>query len=124
MATAKKKSSTTKKTPAKKAPAKKPAAKSAAARTTTKRKTASKKAQMKSFRLCRDEQSFMTFQVTRQTIYWLIIAVIAMCFTAWVLVIQNQIHDLYNEIEQMQIEEAALTVEIMEAEARLAAEES
>ena len=56
------------KTTAKKAPIKKPVAKKSAAKS-------AKPAEVKSFRLSRESQKFISVRFTRQTVYWTIIAV-------------------------------------------------
>ena len=82
-----------KKTPAKKAPAKKSARK-----VTNKKATSKKSAPMKSFRVYKDDQSFTTFKVTRQTVYWTILLVFIVITQLWLLKIQMDISDLTNAI--------------------------
>ncbi len=84
------KTTTTKKAAVKRAPAK--------AKSATKVKQV--KAQpVQSFRASKPEQPFMTFQITRQTIYWLILAVIVVSLAAWVLSISIKVQNIYDEID-------------------------
>ncbi|HXH04941.1 MAG TPA: hypothetical protein VNI82_00770 [Candidatus Nitrosotenuis sp.] len=75
---------------------KKPAAKK---KTTVTKKPSQKSAtEMQSFKRA-DNDAFMTFTFTRQTLYWVIIAIMVVSLAAWVLYIQLQIIDIYNSIE-------------------------
>ena len=69
--------------------------------TTKKRTTRAAKATTPALRTFRrsDESTFITFSFTRQTLYWLIIAVMVVGLAAWVLYLQLQIIDIYNSIE-------------------------
>ncbi len=84
------------------------------AKKTTARKKAPKKPKivpMQSFHLYKDPRPFMTFEVTRQTAYWLVIAVISIAFTAWILKFQADINDIYNQIESIQVSEPYIPTE-------------
>lgn len=97
---------TTKKTTATKKPAaKKPAAKKTVAKTTavkksparvvatkaTPHKKATKKAEMKSFRIAREERSFTDFRITRQTVYWVILVAFIIFVQLWILKLQVEV---------------------------------
>ena len=82
--------STAKATTVKKAPA--------AKKTTAKKK----QPEMQSFRLAKEPGPFMRFQITDQTIYWLIIAAISIAFVLWIFKVQNDINELYLQIERIQ----------------------
>lgn len=87
MATAKK--ATTKKKPVSK-------------KVTTKKTAASKakkQASVRSFRPTRSQQPFMSFQPSRQTLYWLILSAIVLVFGMWIITLQVQIQDIYNSID-------------------------
>lgn len=97
---------TTKKT-ATKTVAKKPAAKR---KTTTKaattRKSSVKPAAKKqkevihqSFRPTKDSTPFMTFQFTKQSLYWLILSVLVLALGAWVMYLNIKIQDIYDQVE-------------------------
>lgn len=113
-ATAKKPTAkTTKTTKAAHASPKKTVTKKASAKRTAAK---NKSAEMQSFRLCKEPQPFMSFKPTRQTAYWLIIAVMSIAFTAWIFSIQSRITDLYNQIEMLQASEAYLNSDTVTAE--------
>lgn len=79
-----------------------------------KRKAASKPkvVPMQSFRVYHDPQPFMTFQITKQTLYWLVIAAISISFTAWILKFQSDINEIYTQIEMMQATELVAPAEL------------
>ncbi len=93
MATAKK--TTVKKT----APAKKTTVtkKTVAAKKTVKKKSSAQKAstkkapQVKSFRRSKNEPSFTTFKITRQTVYWLILIMFIIFMQLWILSLQIEV---------------------------------
>jgi hypothetical protein len=72
-------------------------------KTTTKRKSPAKRsrksAEMKSFRIAKEETPFLTFKLTKQTLYWLVLAVVVIGFTLWILKLQSDIQDIYNSID-------------------------
>lgn len=103
---------TTKKTTAKKAPVKKTTAKkssvakSAPVKTAAKRspvkktavKSVSKKAQKspkyETLRLSKETADFMSFKITEQTVYWVILASVVIFFQLWILKLQHQALDV------------------------------
>lgn len=100
-----KKTTTTKKTPVKKQ--------------TTARKSATKKATAKktsvrsgllssSIGLRPEESAFMTFRITRQTLYWLVLGVVVILFTTWLMKLQMDIQSLYDQIDTTTAETSAL----------------
>ncbi|OYX42944.1 hypothetical protein B7Y94_02665 [Candidatus Saccharibacteria bacterium 32-49-12] len=89
-------------------------AKVASTKTTPKKKAPTKKpTSLQPFRVAKDPDDFMTYRFTRQTVYWLILAVISIAFTLWIFKFQADINDLYNQIELLQATEldVPLTVE-------------
>lgn len=78
------------KTPARKTPTrKKPAA----------RKSGAKKAEeMRSFRLYKNQTDFVSFRITRQTVYWSILLAVIVFTQLWILNIQMEIADLTNAL--------------------------
>tara|TARA_B100001105_G_scaffold255129_1_gene253085 strand:+ start:458 stop:739 length:282 start_codon:yes stop_codon:yes gene_type:complete len=78
------------KTPARKTPTrKKPTA----------RKSAAKKAEeMRSFRLYKNQTDFVSFRITRQTVYWSILLAVIVFTQLWILNIQMEIADLTNAL--------------------------
>lgn len=72
-----------------------------AKKTTTRKKTvaASVKAPgTVSFRLCDEQQPFMTTKPSIQSLYWLIIGVLALVFVAWAMVLTAQVQAIYDTI--------------------------
>lgn len=104
---------TPKKTSAKKKPATTAKAasakKSTATKTVASKKTAPKKksaptaqqqaAELRSFRVSKQTQPFMTFKATRETLYWLVLGVVIILFTVWIMKLQNDISYIYDQIE-------------------------
>ncbi len=85
---------------------KKSAAKSTAKKPTMTRKSTNKPAAKKqkivaeqSFRPTKDSTPFMTFQFTRQSIYWLILSVLVLALGAWVMYLNVKIQDIYDQVE-------------------------
>ena len=83
---------------AKKTPAKKAPAKTVARKATHKKATSKKAAQMKSFHVYKDDQSFNSFRVTRQTVYWTILLLFIIAMQLWLLKVQMDIADLTNAL--------------------------
>lgn len=86
-----KKKPTTTKAPAKKKPT---AARKAPAKKTTKRSLLRTHIGLKP-----EETEFMTFRITRQTLYWLVLGVVVIMFTLWLTRLQADIQDLYDQID-------------------------
>lgn len=115
MASSKKPTTARKKTAAssartvKKTTARKPAAKRAPAKarsaTTVRRSTAAKP---KSFRRSKPEQPFMSFSLTNQTFYWLVLGGIIVVFALWIITLHNQVQDIYDTIDQQRAAEFSL----------------
>lgn len=89
-----KKTTTIKKTVAKKAPAKK----------TTAKKGSAAAASMKSFQVAKPADSFSTFRITRQTVYWIILVAFIVFAQLWILKLQIEVATLI-EAQQAQIME-------------------
>ena len=88
-----KKTAATKKPVTKKAAVKKPAVKTSVA---TK---GSKNAPMQSFKRSQPEESFFTFKLTQQTLYWLILSVIVLILGVWVIRLESEVQGIYDSIE-------------------------
>ena len=83
-----------KKTATKK-PIKKVVASKVTPKKTTVKRTATKKTpQMQSFRVYRDDRPFVRAQLTRQTVYWVILLIFIVITQLWILKIQMDIADL------------------------------
>lgn len=111
---------TAKKPATKKAPAKKPAAKApvkkVAATKSTPSKTVAKKAPVakkstakkaakpgyKSFKVSAPAESFTTFKITRQTVYWIILISFIIFVQLWILKLQIEVASLL-ELQQAEL---------------------
>jgi len=102
---------TTKKTTKKAAP--RAAAKPAAVKKAPVKKTAAKKqpakkstvktAEMRSFRVAKDAQSFKNFQITRQTVYWIILIAFIIFAQLWILKLQIEVASII-DAQQAQLQ--------------------
>jgi len=110
MATSKKTTkatSATAKTSVKKVAAKKsPTKKVVAAKSTTARKHRAKKAvastkEMKSFKVAPEQYSFTSLQITRQTVYWVILVAFIIFVQLWILKLQIEVTTLINEQQML-----------------------
>lgn len=102
-------SSTRKKTTAR---ATKPAAKRAPAKSrsaTSVRRT--KAAAPRSFKRSKPQQPFMSLNITVQTFYWLILAILVIGLALWVVTLHNQVQDVYDEVNRSHLYEAPQYVE-------------
>ncbi len=88
---------TTKKTTAKKTVTKKPVAKKTV-------KHAKAKNEVRSFRIARDEPAFTTFQLTRQTLYWVILVSFIIFAQLWIISLQVEVASLL-DAQQAQLQE-------------------
>lgn len=89
-----KKKSTTVKTANKRAPAK----------TTSTKVTRVVKpahAQMRSFHPAENNESFFTFRLTHQTLYWLILSLIVLALGIWVININTKVQGIYDQIDEI-----------------------
>lgn len=74
---------------------------------TTKRRAGSKavsprkpkNTKSKSFRVSKEKSPFMTFRITNQTLYWLVLGVVVIAFTAWIMKLQYDIQAIYDNID-------------------------
>lgn len=92
-----------KKTTTKKPATKKPVAKETAAKKPTAKKTTAKKmpsTELRSFRLCRETENFISVRFTRQTIYWTIIAAALLIVGLMSLNAQINIMQTLNEMSE------------------------
>ena len=105
--TSAKKPVSTKAAPKKTVPvAHKPAAKKAVLHATAKKpaKTATKSHRYISLALVPDDKPFLTFRVTRQTLYWLIFSVAILGLGLWVLNLNMQVLSLYDQIDNNNVQ--------------------
>lgn len=87
-----KKKLTTAKTSVKKKP-------TTARKATVNKKAAKRSVLTKHIGLQPEETEFMTFRITRQTLYWIVLGVVVIMFTLWLTQLQADIQDLYNQID-------------------------
>lgn len=69
------------------------------------RKTTIKKAKsyddMKSFRIYKEPSPFMSFKITRQTVYWLVLLVILVFLILWILRLQIDLSQVMYSLQTM-----------------------
>ena len=85
---------------------KKPAAKATAKKSATSRKATAKTSTVKqtaaehlSFRPTKETTPFMTFQLTKQSLYWLILSVLVLGLGTWVMYLNIKIQNIYDQVE-------------------------
>jgi hypothetical protein len=73
----------------------------ATAKKTTKKSstTKSKRVPMRSLRPSAEESPFLTFRVTAQSVYWLIVSLLILALGVWVVTLSVKVQDLYDQIE-------------------------
>ena len=92
----------TKKAAPKKTTAKKATVKKAPSKPTTKtrvKRVSASAPQVQSFKPAPLEEPFFTFRITHQTFYWLILAVIVLMLGLWVININDQVQQIYDQID-------------------------
>ena len=67
------------------------------------KKSKSQTSAVRSFRVSKPDTPFMTFSITRQTVYWLVLGLIVIVFGFWINKLQSDISDIYDSIEQNMI---------------------
>lgn len=85
----------TKKTTSKKAPVKK----KSTVKVVKAKKTAKTTGVGAHVGLRAEEQSFMTFRVTKQTLYWLVLGLVVILFTVWIMKLQADVQSIYDQID-------------------------
>ena len=75
-----------------------------------KKSSKAKAAEVKSFKRCSEQQPFMTLKFTNQTIYWLIICVMAFTLGTWILKVQHDVLDLYDQVDQIRLNEPDMPI--------------
>lgn len=63
------------------------------------KKTAAKVQTVRSFRVSKPETPFLTFTLTRQTAYWLVLGFIVILFALWITKLQADIQGIYDTID-------------------------
>lgn len=96
---AQKKTSTTRKTTATKATAVKKPTRAPAHKTSANKKTSAKEP-VRSFRLSRETENFISMRITRQTVYWTILAGVLLVVGLLILQSQLSILETLNQISE------------------------
>lgn len=86
------KKTSTKKSTTKKAPARKAALRKGSAKSSSSRMIA----------LTPESGEFMTFRLTRQTVYWMVLGTVVVLFSIWILRLQSDVQSIYDKIEATQ----------------------
>lgn len=60
---------------------------------------------MRSFKVAKPDRPFMSFKLTHQTFYWVLISLLVLALGAWVTVLTIKVQSLYDRIEILKIEE-------------------
>lgn len=97
-----KKPTTKKTTGAKAAPARAPK------KTTTTRVSTKRAPKMESFKVAKPDQQFMTFRITRQTVYWLILSAVVLALGFWVIDLNNKVQAIYDQIDESNAQQVLL----------------
>jgi hypothetical protein len=84
-------------TPKKKVAQKRTAARKAPVKKTTKQKSAPR---YQSFRLSKDAPPLMTFKITRQTVYWIVIMSFIIFFQLTIIKLQLQVAQVINQQQE------------------------
>lgn len=74
-------------------------AKSRAPKTASTRTRAKKTSSARSFRIEKQTTPFMTTRTSRETLYWAVLGVVVILFTAWVMKLQSDIQAIYDSID-------------------------
>lgn len=73
---------------------------------------------MKSFHASRRVEPFMTFRISNQTAYWLVLAVLVVALGVWVTVISIRVQDIYDHIDTTNNITYGMSVPVHPAEQR------
>lgn len=73
----------------------------------TSAKRGRKPARMSSFKLHKEASPFLTFAITKQSLYWLILSAIVLLQAMWTLNLTVKIHAIYDQTES-NIQDAAV----------------
>ena len=113
------KASTPKKAAAKKTVAAKAAPKKAPSKPITKtsvRRVRPTKARVQSFKRADESEPFLTFRITNQTLYWLILSLFVLALGMWVVNINDKVQKIYDEIDRVNAAEQSIVMPTKKAE--------
>lgn len=85
----------TTKSPSKKSPVKKPAAR--------KKPTKAKSVPVRSLRRSASDP-FLTFRISQQTLYWLVLSLVVLALGVWVISINVRVQAIYDQIDKVSYE--------------------
>lgn len=85
--------------------------KRAPAKRSTKTSATKKPQQSQSFKVAPETQPFLSFNATRQTIYWAVFALAVLTFGLWLIMINVRLQDLYDQIDQNRIAQEKLDIQ-------------
>lgn len=74
--------------------------KKAPAKKLVSKKVSAKRSEMKSFHLSREERAFMDTQVTRQTLYWIILVAFIIFVQLWILKLHIEVATILDAQQQ------------------------
>lgn len=79
---------------------------------TAKKKPAAKRTKratpvQRSFVRSKETQPFMSFRLTHQTVYWLIIGMLVLALGAWIVSLNVRLQGLYDQVQVLQSENAS-----------------
>lgn len=94
----------------KKKPVSKTKAKATKVRSSAPRKKTTKKQAVRSFRVAKPDTPFMTFSITKQTAYWLVLAGVVLVFGIWLIKLQSDIQAIYDSIDATNAEQIDVPV--------------
>ena len=93
----------------------KPSSKKAPVKPRTKTSIRKKPQQARSFKLAKETQPFVSFSATRQTVYWAIFAFAVLLLGLWLIRINVQVQELYDQIDENRVVQDELDVRLQEA---------
>lgn len=75
---------------------------------TASKKTNKKPVPMRSFVVTEDRPPFMTFRITHQTFYWVVLSALVLALGVWVLTLTVKLQQVYDEIDTLQQQEQSV----------------
>ncbi|MDX2775919.1 hypothetical protein PV379_00930 [Streptomyces caniscabiei] len=81
---------------------------SAKKKTTSAKKATKKSESMRSFVVEKDRPPFMTFRVTHQTFYWVVLSALILALGVWVLTLTVKLQQVYDDIDTLQQQEQSI----------------
>lgn len=63
---------------------------------------------MRSFAVTKDRPPFMTFRITHQTFYWVVLSALILALGVWVLTLTVKLQQVYDDIDALQQQEQSI----------------